>query len=331
MLLREVIAADGKIYLKSEFEPISDEWPAVSFTKNSVGARLRGFNPERDIIIYVGTSRPENTPNPAHRQRLLSAIQIEPNAIHDTRDLVPAESWANWQENYRGRWGRSFAVLRAWQIVGFPSAYEVTAAAYSRLGLMENLGNVVELHQNERTAILDLTLEKIDLRLQPTATGFDNIRAFLNLESAIKQEIARMRARLLDRERSSGTVVSYTNPVRRVESDIDILLGEKWREQQARCSLCDGALVLAATNRLLQCSVDRIDSGCGSYDSSNLQITHLACNLAKNSAGAEEFDEWLSVVRGNDWLPKEDPTEAMPSEGVGTKQPAAANTLAVLP
>ena len=62
------MAADGKVFLKSEWAPISDYWPCVSFTKRSVGARLRQeFAPGRDMLIYVGTTNAELTENPDHR------------------------------------------------------------------------------------------------------------------------------------------------------------------------------------------------------------------------------------------------------------------------
>ena len=49
---------------------------------------------------------------------------------------------------------------------------------------------------------------------------------------------------------------------------------------------------------MLQASPDRIDSENGAYDDENVQITHLACNLAKNQYGDDQFFEWLDTVRG---------------------------------
>jgi hypothetical protein len=48
---------------------------------------------------------------------------------------------------------------------------------------------------------------------------------------------------------------------------------------------------------MLQPSADRIDSSNGAYDDANLQVTHLACTLAKNQYGADAFADWLTVVQ----------------------------------
>jgi len=45
------------------------------------------------------------------------------------------------------------------------------------------------------------------------------------------------------------------------------------------------------TKKLLQVSPDRKDSKNPSYSDDNLQITHLACNLAKNDGSTEDFKE----------------------------------------
>ncbi len=53
---------------------------------------------------------------------------------------------------------------------------------------------------------------------------------------------------------------------------------------------------LDTSKKLLQLSPDRIDSFNPSYGADNLQITHLACNLAKNDGSTEDFEEWLQLV-----------------------------------
>src|SRR5205085_2983372 len=104
MLLKDVISDGGRIFLKSEWAPISDRWPALSFSKSSVGDRLRrDFNPDRDVVLYVGTGNPKSTGDPSHRRRSLSAIKAEPNTDHKTRDLVPVDVWEEAQRDCRGR------------------------------------------------------------------------------------------------------------------------------------------------------------------------------------------------------------------------------------
>lgn len=89
-------------------------------------------------------------------------------------------------------------------------------------------------------------------------------------------------------------------------SDLILLLTKKWREQGGQCALCGGRLHDGAVNKMLQPSADRIDSANGAYDDTNVHITHLACNLAKNQYSLDEFAEWLDVIRSQDEMPDED-------------------------
>jgi hypothetical protein len=98
---------------------------------------------------------------------------------------------------------------------------------------------------------------------------------------------------------ASGTECSSTNPVRTMnEMDIHIMLGAKWQEQQGRCLPCQGPLLPGTNNYLLQSSPDRIDSQDVAYSESNTHITHLGCNLAKNKVTLSDFEDWLTIVRG---------------------------------
>lgn len=82
-------------------------------------------------------------------------------------------------------------------------------------------------------------------------------------------------------------------------AEVNALILRLWLdEQRGRCALCRGPLVASTGNPMLKASADRIDSANGSYDADNVQITHLACNLAKNKYGQEQFDDWVLAVRG---------------------------------
>jgi hypothetical protein len=90
VLVSDMMEPGGRVFLKSEFCPIGDQWPCFSFTKKPVGRRLQSeFRPGRDIVVYVGTTNPETTEDPDHRSRILSALSIEPNHILETRMIVP--------------------------------------------------------------------------------------------------------------------------------------------------------------------------------------------------------------------------------------------------
>jgi hypothetical protein len=65
MVLSEVLGKDARIWVKSEWGPASEEWPAVSFSKRSVGETLRKeLVPGRDAVLYIGTSNPATTETP---------------------------------------------------------------------------------------------------------------------------------------------------------------------------------------------------------------------------------------------------------------------------
>src|SRR6185437_6729659 len=171
----------------------------------------------------------------------------------------------------------------------FPVAPALIPNTYRLLGKMWNLGNVVEVVDAERDALLQLEIVPVELQLQDAALAFDDKRSVLSLDASIRREIGRIASILIERAKRGGTESVRTNPARLVDSDIQILLAKKWQEQKGCCPLCGGALVIGGTNKLLQASADRIDSGLPSYDSKNVHITHLGCNLAKNDVSTAEF------------------------------------------
>jgi len=302
MRLRDAIKPDGKVFLKSEWAPASADWPAVSFSKRTVGEFLqREFQPGRDAIVYVGTGNPLTTEDPHHRQRLLSAVSVEPKQILETRDCIPAESWERAQKDYRGRWFWSFPALNIFDIEGFPSAYDVIPKSYRLLGLIVNRGNVVEVERDEREAILDVVLIPVSFVRPIGASKFTAQRTLLNLDEEIRWEIGRMVGGILNRVARSGLEETTVNPIRtaRGETDLNIMFGEKWDEQKGLCFLYNGPLVVKSSNFLLQPSPDRINSQDHAYSKTNSCITHLGCNLAKNKCTVAEFEDWLAVVRGD--------------------------------
>ena len=106
-----------------------------------------------------------------------------------------------------------------------------------------------------------------------------------------------------DRVKRGGDLSVKINPLRTAPniSDLVLLITRKWQQGQGgRCALCGGKLIAGTRNAMLQTSADRIDSDNGSYDDDNVQITHLACNLAKNKYGVDEFEDWMTVIRGVD-------------------------------
>jgi hypothetical protein len=302
MNLSDVVKESGtRLWAKSEWGPAGSDWPAVSFSKRSVGDYLRQeFRPGRDFIVYIGTSSAATTENPAHRQRLLSSVSIEPMQVLETRECVPIASWEIAQDQFRGRWQWSMPALEIYEFDEFPSAYDVLPSTYSQLGLIPNRGRVVEIAGSEKDAVLHLSVHAISFQRPTKAQGFSKTRQFLNLDAAIRQDIGKMAANILARVAASGNEHTGINSVRKIsEPDLHLLLGDKWSEQEGRCFLCRGHLIPNSMNYLLQSSPDRTDSAINEYSRTNTQITHLGCNLAKNKVTLEEFEDWLAVVKGD--------------------------------
>ena len=295
---------DGRIFLKSEWGQICNAWPCVSFTKQSVGRKLRrDFIVERDVLIYVGTTNPDTTLLEEHRSRLISAVTIEPKQVLETCKVVPPDVWDSSKARWPNRWPYSMAVIQAANMLGppFPSARDVVPNAYRSLGEIANRGSVVEVVNEERQAVMALPVESITLKLSQDVLEYIQLKESFSsdIDKSVHQELFRMAELIQERVRRGGEQHVKTNPLRTAPnvSDLNALLLRKWRDQAGLCGLCNGRLVAGSSNKMMQPSADRIDSTNGAYDDENVWITHLTCNLAKNKYGLEEYQEWLIVVR----------------------------------
>lgn len=306
MQVADLMRPDGRVFLKSKWAPISDHWPAVSFSRMSVGQFLsREFRPGRDILVYVGTSGPD-TENPDHKSRLLSAIVAEPNQILETRRIIPADSWtASVEAHGADKWPHSLAVVRAADIAGppYPLAREVVPTAYSAFAIGSGRGGVVEATGDERNRVMALPIRELTLNLTPDVQAYLKFRASvaIDLPRDVKQEASRMANLIIERVNKGGEERVTINPVRTAPpfSDLYALLTHIWQHRQGgQCALCGAPLRPGTKNRMMQASADRIDSANGAYDETNVQVTHLACNWAKNQYGVPEFEEWVAAVRG---------------------------------
>ncbi len=307
MLISDMMEPDGgRVFMKSEFAPISDDWPCFSFSKQSLGKRLQSdFRPERDIIVYVGTTNPTLTENPAHRSRILSALSIEPKHMLETRKIVPDDVWKETVEIYGNNpWPYSLAVLDAALTIGppFPEARVLAPRAYASFAATENRGNVVEAMGDERSALLALPVRRISLTLTAPVLHYMELMGAISgkVEKSVKEEAFRLAGLIQQRVKAGGSVSVKVNPIRSAPnfSELVALITRKWtKDQDGKCALCGGPLT-ATAHGMLQPSADRIDSANGAYDSTNVQVTHLACNWAKNQYGADDFADWLAVVRG---------------------------------
>jgi hypothetical protein len=158
-------------------------------------------------------------------------------------------------------------------------------------------GMVLRIEGPEREALLDLNLSPLSLRLRPAMKAALTFDAILS-DPDLNTEANRIADLVFNRVDASGSTQQHTAPYRNAPSNLVVQVAEKLREQPLVCALCGGLLSLRPKNRMLQPSADRIDSAVGSYGPENFQLAHLACNLAKNNATVEQFEEWLRLVRG---------------------------------
>ena len=292
MQLIEMMHPEGRVFFKSEAAPIRKEWPCVSFTRQMACEQLMNmFHPERDILIYVGTTNPEITVNPEYRSRLLSASVIDTSHILKTRELVSPEIWEKVTAKNDKRLRYALGIYHSVLMTGppFPAARELAPTAYTALGRYINRGNIVEVKGKERKAVMSLPVVPINLNTVKSSQAHNIL---------LPDDITRMANLILSRVTGSKKKIIKTNPTRKAPTRSELLniLDEKWHEQNGQCALCGGRLIKASINPMLQASPDRIDSSNSEYGRGNLQITHLACNLAKNQYGQAAFNQWLGII-----------------------------------
>jgi hypothetical protein len=260
MKIHDMMQDHGRVFLKSEWGQIGDEWPCVSFTKKTVGDRLRAeFRPGRDILIYVGTTNAEFTEEPDHRGRLISAVVIQPNQVLETRRIIPPESWQKSTTKWgRDRWPHAMAVIRAANVVGppYPHAHDVVPKAYRSFAESANRGSFVEAFDEERAMAMAIDVEEITLSLS------EDVRRYLQMieatapqiDKAINQEVTRMAELIQNRATAGGQSATRLNPLRFTPnlSDLISILTHKWVKQKGTCRLCGGQLtrISHATNGL---------------------------------------------------------------------------------
>jgi hypothetical protein len=297
MKVGDIVSTDTRLFAKSEFGPVSDRWPALSFSSRKIATDFSNtFRRDRDFVVYVGTGDPEKTEVPEHRQSLLSVASVEPRAPISTRDLVPADTWERTIRKWGVRWEWSLPIVATYDVTGFPGARQHIPLTYRSLAGLQNLGRCVPVQETEYSAVLDLDIEKVELRLSPRAQQVSN----LNTDDAtLRQELSRLVAMIKQDVARSGLPSTGANPQRFVpnDSDVFLMLMQRWNDQDGMCALCDRPIPLKPPNRLLQMSRDRTDSGNKAYEWQNTRLTHLACNLAKSDAPLADWLGYLALIR----------------------------------
>jgi hypothetical protein len=134
MILADMMAPEGRIFFKSEWGPIDDNWPCLSYTSRRTQTFLQRRFGDGDILLYVGTQNPKSTRDKAHRKKLLSALNLDPTHTFPTVEGITAERWARSQRENPGKFGLSLRVTRAANFVvgdqGLPDASKVAPGSY---------------------------------------------------------------------------------------------------------------------------------------------------------------------------------------------------------
>ncbi len=292
--LRSLASADTKLFLKSEYGPLSDGWPVVAFSSPALKSRLqREYRSPTDFIVYTGTGG-EDTLEEEHRGRLLSIARIDKSKTFETSTVIPKESW-NWaNRDHPGKWTYAFKVLEGWDVVGLPFTKTIPAA-YSKMGQFPHRGMVYEVTGEEREALLEMAIAPLHLTNVSGQDETFSLNALLQ-QPDLNAEANRISGLIFGRVDASGSLQLRRAPERNAPVDLLLQVACLLKERPLTCALCGGLMEIRPANRLLQPSPDRIDSGMGDYGPKNFQLAHLGCNLGKNSASVAQFAEWLRVA-----------------------------------
>jgi hypothetical protein len=295
MRLGELITPNTRFYAKSEWAPAGPTWPALSFSQRGVANNFSNiYRRGNDFVVTVGTANPKDTLDAAHRQRLLSFVDVEPKIIVNTAELVDPESWQKAQQSHPGRWKLSMPIVRCWTFVGFPEAKIDLSATYAKFANPTTRGRPIPVDASDLSRLLPLDLVAVSIP--------SYVEQRLNRipdDILLNREFTRIIGNILNSVARAGTERGGYYPERQSMnfSDLFKLFDEVWREQKGRCGLCDAELTPGEENPLLKMSADRIDSSKKVYDHENVHLTHVGCNLAKSSASIEEWQDFLDVVR----------------------------------
>jgi hypothetical protein len=295
LLIRDIAQPDSKFFLKSEYGPLSDFWPVVAFSPLPLKAKIqRQYRSASDYIVYTGTQGDETEER--YRGRLLSLVRIDKTKTYDTGKVIPPESWTWANEHYPGKWPYAFKVLEGWSIVGPSRSSDVLPDTYPHIGQYPFKGNVLEIENTDRQAVLGLEIVPLKLTNVSTADGTVDLNDLLK-DKALNEEAVRIAALVNSRVTASGAIFQGKRPDREAPVDFLLQVAKVLKATPLTCALCGGLMYLKPANRLLQPSPDRIDSKLGDYGPANFQLAHLACNLGKNSATEAQFHEWLEIAK----------------------------------
>ena len=285
----QLITPGAKLFLKPEFGPISEDWPGISFTYKSYADQLFAeMDAAHDFVIFSGITG-SGIFDPKLKGRLLCVARIGNTGPLDSRLVIPQTYLERFQTENTRKFGWSIQVKEAWTFLETPKALDLIPTSYGQL--KKHRGSFVKVDPTEVSALHILQVEPISLF---TISLTDIAQEDLSdpLTWALSRALAGIRNRVLQ----GGNKQMRIAPPRKVSLSLDDLQ-QMWERSSGHCGLCGNPIPLRTDNPLLKLSPDRISSADIDYSLSNTQLTHLGCNLGKNSASIEHFGEWLSLLR----------------------------------
>jgi hypothetical protein len=159
VLLKDLIEPTTRLYAKSEWGPAGPLWPALSFSLRAVANDFsRIYRRGSDFVISVGTGNPKDTQDPAHRQRLLSVVDVEPKFSVGTAKLVDPVAWERAQQTHPNRWKLSMPTVRVWTFTDFPEARKEMTATYRKFANPTTRGRPIPVEDVDRPTLFGLPL-----------------------------------------------------------------------------------------------------------------------------------------------------------------------------
>ena len=286
----DLLLPNSRVFLKSEYGPVSQDWPAASFSDVQYAKQLAAImKADQDLILFSGT---QSQPTPEQYQgKLMCIFHVYPGPPIDSGLVVDPAALAAFQGGDKKRFAFSLPTSVAWSLPELPSARKLLGETYSRIGLGTSRQSYVEVPRERIDRLRALLVQRI-----PIATPQLHEAGLLTPQNELDRHLSQMLARLLARAQQSGAEQTREVPTRIVELT-KAQLRDMWDKQQGRCRLCGALIPLDTANPLLLPSADRLDNGNVHYSIENTQLTHRACNLGRNIGSVEQFNEWLDITR----------------------------------
>jgi hypothetical protein len=297
--LHEILAPGAKIWARPTWGPIDPKERVCGFGKEQVARRLESEGQyDQDMILNIGVGTPRRDLPKALTGRLLDVATFVPKVMR-SQDIIGPELYRRWIEE-RGRseaWPWGLPVVRAWQISLQPLADEVLPGLRQARFIYQHPEQMTtRLSAEEIAQISDLQVEPVEFEV--SIADESGLAAQTQATDRVRHWATQLAATVAQRCQGSRAGYVILRPdFETNETDLYLLFNKLILDQGERCRLCGGLLDFSEPpNRLAQPSADRIDSSVKVYDRTNLQITHLACNLGKNECpnveALEFFRSW---------------------------------------